>query len=192
MTLRSCAAMIVRSPDDAVAAANRWYVDRGGVDARLCLGQAHVAAGRWAAAAVAFTQGADDAGRTDDPRAAHLYVQAGNAWLAAGEPIQARGGFDAALSLTTMSDELRGEALIDRARAHVETNNLPAARADLDRGVGLVPADPFGWYASASLAARMGDLVRARTDIAKAAGLAPTDPGIRTLAASLAAPVPSR
>ena len=67
---------------------------------------------------------------------------------------------------------------------------LVAARRDLDAGIALVPADPFGWYASASLAARAGDLARARADIAKAASLAPDDAGIRTLSASLAKPAP--
>ena len=95
-----------------------------------------------------------------------------------------------ALALAAMSDELRGETLIDRARAHVAANDLTAARRDLDAGIALVPADPFGWYASASLAARAGDLARARTDVAKAASLAPDDAGIRTLSASLAKVAP--
>lgn len=186
MTLGSCAAMVRTSPDAAIAAANRWTLT-GGIDARLCLAQAYVARERWAAAGAAFAQAAADAVRANDLRAPHLHVQAGNAWLAGDDPVRARGAFDAALALASMSDALRGEALIDRARAHVAAGDLKAARTDLDAGIALVPADPFGWYASASLAARAGDLSRARADIAKAAGLAPDDAGIRTLSASLAA-----
>ena len=106
--------------------------------------------------------------------------------LAADDAAKAIGSLDAALALAAMSDELRGETLIDRARAHVAAGDLTAARRDLDAGIALVPADPFGWYASASLAARAGDLARARTDVAKAATLAPDDGGIKTLQASLA------
>ncbi len=192
MTLPACAAMVRSTPDAAIAAANRWTIEGGGVDARLCLGQAYVVRERWAAAAAAFAQAADEAVRAHDDRAAHLHVQAGNAWLAADNAKLAREAFDAALALATMSDMLRGETLIDRARADVAANDLAAARTDLDRGLALVPADPFGWYASASLAARAGDTVRARTDIAKATSLAPGDADIGKLSASLAGPAPAR
>lgn len=188
MTLARCAALGRTAPDVAIAAANRWTVERGGIEARLCLGQAFVAAERWGAAADAFGQAADLASRAADPRAAHLHVQSGNARLAAEDPARAIAAFDAALALATMSASLRGETLIDRARAHVAAGDLKSARVDLDAGVALVPADPFGWYASASLAAREGDLARARTEIARAAGLAPDDTGIKMLLASLAAP----
>jgi len=188
MTLPACAALVKIAPSQAVDAANRWYIDRGGIDARLCLAQAYVASDRWAAAATAFGQAADDAERADDERAVHLRVQSGNAWLAADDAKLAIAAFDRALTLAAMSEALRGETLIDRARAHVASNDLKAARVDLDRGVALVPGDPFGWYASASLAAREGDLARARADIATAAGLAPDDEGIKTLSRALAAP----
>ena len=188
MTLRDCAALVKREPARAVDTANRWTLEGGGIDARLCLAQAYIANERWAAAAAAFTQGADDAIRAGDGRATHLRVQAGNAWLAADDAAKAISAFDGALVLAAMSDPLRGETLIDRARAHVAAGDLKAARVDLDAGVALVPTDPFGWYASASLAAREGDFARARADIARAAGLAPDDAGIKSLAAALVEP----
>lgn len=186
MTLGACAGLVKSAPDQAIAAANRWAIDGGGIDAGLCLAQAYVARERWPAAAGAFAQTASDAVRAGDARAADLHVQAGNAWLAAEDPAKAIAAFDAALALATMSGPLRGETLIDRARAHVAAGDLKAARTDLDAGMALVPADPFGWYASASLAARAGDLAKARADVAQAAKLAPEDAGIKTLAASLA------
>lgn len=188
MTLARCAGLVRTVPARAVDAANRWTLEGGAIDARLCLGQAYVASDRWAAAAVAFARAADDAIRTVDDRAAHLRVQSGNAWLAADEPAKAIAALDGALALATMSDGLRGEALIDRARANVAAGDLVTARTDLDAGIALVSADPFGWYASASLAARAGDQARARTDIAKALALAPGDADIKALSAALAAP----
>lgn len=186
MTLATCAGQVKTSPDAAIAAANRWTIEGGGIDARLCLGQAYVARERWAPAAAAFAGAATDAVRARDDRAAHLHVQAGNAWLAADDAAKAVAAFDAALALASMSDPLRGETLIDRARAHVAGGDLLAARRDLDSGIALVPADPFGWYASASLAARTGDLTRARADVARAQGLAPEDAGIKALQGALA------
>jgi Tfp pilus assembly protein PilF len=61
-----------------------------------------------------------------------------------------------------------------------------AARADIDKGLALVPADPFGWYLSAALARRQGDLVRARKDIAKAVELAPAEASILLEAGNVA------
>lgn len=192
MTLVRCAGLVRTAPPRAIEAANRWTLEGGGIDARLCLGQAYVASDRWAPAAAAFAQAADDATRAGDDRAAHLRVQSGNAWLAADQPAKAIAALNGALALASMSDGLRGEALIDRARANVAANDLAAARTDLDAGIALVPDDPFGWYASASLAARAGDQARARTDIAKALALAPSDADIRTLSVSLAVPSPPR
>lgn len=189
MTLARCAGLVKTAPARAIDAANRWTLEGGAIDARLCLGQAYVANDRWAAAASAFAAAADDATRARDDRAAHLRVQSGNAWLAANEAAKAIAALNGALALATMSDGLRGEALIDRARAHVAGGDMAAARTDLDAGVALVPEDPFGWYASASLAARVGDAARARIDIGKALALAPGDAEIKALSASLAAPL---
>jgi len=105
-------------------------------------------------------------------------VQSGNAWLAGGDPAKARRAFDAALATDGLSPELRGEVYFDRARAAVGQEDLTSARADIDKGLALVPGDPFGWYLSAALARRAKDLVRAKADIAKATDLAPNDADI--------------
>ena len=48
------------APDAAIAAANRWTIEGGGIDARLCLAQAYIARERWPAAAAAFGPGVPD------------------------------------------------------------------------------------------------------------------------------------
>ncbi len=72
-------------PKRAVAAANAWRAEGGGLPPRQCLGLACVALERWAPAATAFEQAARDAEAAQDPRRADFWVQAGNAWVAAGE-----------------------------------------------------------------------------------------------------------
>lgn len=182
----SCAAAIAATPEKAVAIANDWRIKGGGLDARQCLGQAYAKLGRWAPAATAFEQAAMDAQLSKDPRQADFWVQSGNAWLAAGDAAKARKALDQALIAGIAAPELEGEAYLDRARALVALDDPTGARADLDKGLGLVPGDPFGWYLSAALAQRAGDLARARADIAKAVAGAPDDAGVLLLAGNIA------
>jgi tetratricopeptide (TPR) repeat protein len=145
-----------------------------------------VALERWAPAAIAFEQAALEAERGNDPRRADLWVQSGNSWLAANDGGKARKAFDAALATTLLAPELRGEVHLDRGRAGVALGDLAGARADINKGLELVPADPFGWYLSAALAQREGNLARARSDIAKAVQLAPADAPVLLLAGNIA------
>ena len=172
---QSCTALVKSQPENGVASANDWLLKGGGVLARQCLGLGYTALGRWAPAATAFEQAAREAETKKDGRVADLWVQSGNAWLAAGDAAKAKAALDAALAATTLSAELRGEAHLDRARAAVQLGDLVAARRDIDEGLKLVPADPFAWYLSSALALRESNLARAKADSAKALALAPDD-----------------
>lgn len=183
---RACQALVRSAPESAIAEASGWQVQGGGIDARQCLGLAYVALERWSEAAGVFEQAARDARLAGDARLPDLWVQAGNAWLAGGDGTRALAAFDSALAAANLTDELRGEAHLDRARALVELGNPAGARQDLDRAIQLVAADPMAWYLSAALAARQDDLARARTDIARAMQLAPDSPDIALLAGTLA------
>jgi tetratricopeptide (TPR) repeat protein len=182
---RACAETARADPQAGVEAANAWLVESGALHARQCLGLAYVGLERWAPAATVYEQAAEAAG-PGDPRAADFLVQAGNAWLAGGESTRAVEALDRALATTHLTDELRGEVHLDRARALVALGNAEGARGDLDRGLALVPADPFGWYLSAALAQRQGDLARARADIGRARERAPDDPDVLLLAGTIA------
>jgi tetratricopeptide (TPR) repeat protein len=183
---RSCTDLVRQSPDKAIAAADAWRLKGGGLEARQCLGLAYSAAERWAPAAAAFEQAAREAENKKDASSADFWVQSGNAWLAAGQPANAVKALDAALASASLKAELRGEAHLDRARAGVALGDLAGARADMDKGLALVPADPLGWYLSAALARRQGDLPRARTDIARAVELAPREAIILVEAGNIA------
>ena len=183
---QSCTALIKTAPEKAIETANEWRIAGGGAFARQCLGLAYSALQRWAPAATAFEQGARDAEKAKDASAADFWVQSGNSWLAAGDGLKARQAFDAALAGTSLSPELRGEAHLDRGRAGVLLGDLAGARADIDRGLKLVPADPFAWYLSSALALREEKLARAREDIAKAISLAPDDADVLLQAGNVA------
>ena len=183
---QSCAALVASAPEKAVADASDWQVKGGGLSARQCLGLAYSALGRWAPAATAFEAGAREAETRRDPRLADFWVKAGNAWLADNQPARARTAFDAALATASLTTAMRGEVHLDRGRAGVALGDLPRARADIDRGLELVPADPFAWFLSSALAMREKNLTRAQNDIAKAMQLAPDDADVLLQAGTVA------
>ncbi len=183
---RACVARVRENPEQAIQAASAWRIDGGGVYARLCLGLAYVALDRWGPAATVYEQAAAEAQNAGDSRRADFLVQAGNAWIAAGEPTRAVLALDAALATANLTDELRGEVHLDRARAMVALNNLTAARLDIDRAVALVAGDAMAWYLSAELARRENNLARAQTDIQRAMALAGDNPDIVLLAGTIA------
>lgn len=183
---KACMALVKSAPEKALDHAGAWRLKGGGLSARQCLGLAYAALERWASAATAFEQAAAEAETARDPRGGDFWAQAGNSWLAGGDPAKARKAFDAALAGTALSPALRGEAHLDRARAAVALGDIPSARADIQKGLELVAADPFAWYLSAALARREGDLPRARADIAKALELAADDADVQLEAGNIA------
>lgn len=135
------------------------------------------ARGDFAAAAQGFEEAAK-AGSDKDPAVARAYAAAGNMWIAANEPGKAALDLDQALSRPGLEAEQRGEALLDRARAAAEQNDLRTARAKLSEAAATIAEDPFYWYVSASLAIRENDAATAKAAIGKALVLAPNDPTI--------------
>ncbi len=182
----ACAALVKSAPDKAAEMASAWSARGGGLKSLQCLGLALSRLERWSPAATAFEQAALEAQAKKDPALADLWVQAGNSWLAAGDPAKARKAFDAALGVPTLAAELRGEVHLDRARAAVAVGDLALARADIDQGLKLVPNDPFAWYLSSALALREEKVARAREDIARAVSLAPDDADVLLQAGTVA------
>ena len=181
-----CTALVTSDARQALAIANDWLMKGGGIFARQCAGQAYVALEQWEAAASAFTEAARASEADLDPRRADFWVQAGNAWLAAGEGAKAREAFDKALATALLTPQLRGEVYLDRGRAGVLLNDIAGARSDINQGLKLVPEDPFGWYISSALALKEGLLARAQDDIAEAVRLAPEDPNLLVHAGNVA------
>jgi tetratricopeptide (TPR) repeat protein len=184
--LGACSALVRTAPQQALDDANAWLSARGGLPARQCAGLAYVALQQWAAAATVYEQAAQDAEAANLAARADFRVQAGNAWLAAGEAQRALQALDAALATPGIAPALRGGALLDRARAQVALGRAPAARADIDQALQLVPADPLAWYLSAALARRETNATRAATDIARAQTLGADNPDILLLAGTIA------
>lgn len=182
----ACVNLLQSDAPAAQADAEKWRQENGGLPALHCLALTFVAQDRFGPAVTTFEQAAKMALLNRDGRAAYFYVQAGNAAVAGDDPSRARGLFDSALALPTLSSAQKGETHLDRARADVVLNDLAGARADIDAALKLVPADPMGWLLSATLARRMGDLKRAEGDIATAMAKAPDDAAVAYEAGNIA------
>ena len=183
---RNCLALARTAPARAIGQAQAWLGSGGGVNAAQCLGLAWAAQEKWSEAAAAFEAAAKDADARQDRRRADLRVEAGNAWLAAGDSARARQAFEAALATRLLAPQLEGEVHLDLGRAAAAANDLAAARTHIDKGLAMVPKDPFGWYLSAALARKQADLDLARQHIARAVSLAPDDAAILLEAGNIA------
>src|SRR5215213_1089525 len=183
---RDCLALSRTAPARAAGQAEAWLASGGGIMAAQCLGLALSAQEKWPEAAAAFEAAAKDAEARQDKSRGDLLVEAGNAWLAAGDAAKARTAFDAALATRLLAPQLEGEVHLDLARAAAASNDLAGARLHIDKGLALVPKDAFAWYLSAALARKQADLPRAREHIAKAIALAPDDAAILLEAGNIA------
>lgn len=182
----ACAALAETDPARAIEQAGTWRLSGGGAAARHCEALAFVAQKRWLPAATAFEAAARDADNKADGRAGNLWVQAGNAALAAGDPVRARTAFDAALVRGQAAGADLGEIYLDRSRARFGAGDKKGAREDIDTALKLVPADPLAWLLSATLARQSGDLERAATDIAEAQTRSPDDSQVALEAGNIA------
>ncbi len=182
-----CLDQIGQDPAKAVAFANQWQIENGGVAARQCLGLAYVAQGRWLPAMSIFEQAAQIAERNREPvRAARLWVLAGNAALAGAQPANARRYLETALASGNLAGLDAGEAYLDHARALVMLRDMKGARTSIDQALKLAPSDPLAWLLSATLARREGNLQRAEADITEALKRSPDDASVALEAGNIA------
>jgi tetratricopeptide (TPR) repeat protein len=183
----ACVELARTDPAAAQREAARWRIAGGAWFAQACAGLAHAQAADWPAAARAFEAAAREAETGRDARGARYWAQAGNAWLAAGDPAKAIAALDGALATGSLAGLQRGEAQLDHARALVATGALEAARTGIDLALTNAGDDPLAWLLSATLARRMDDLPRARKDIAEALRRAGDDAAVQLEAGNIAA-----
>ena len=182
-----CAALTQSDPAAARAEAGRWRISGGRYFARQCAGLAFATEKNWPAAAAEFEEAAREAQVAKDTRAANYWAQAGNAWLASGQPAKARVALDSALTAGSLTGLPLGEAQLDHARALVAAGELDAARSDLDLALTTAADDPLAWLLSATLARRMGNMPRAKLDIAQALKRSADDASVQLEAGNIAA-----
>ena len=204
---RGCLSKAQAAPSDAVLEAEAW-AKRGGGVAALVVGL-RAAATRGAAlrgalasvvaafllagpyylgvAQTASRQPAEGA-RTLEAAAqaaakpaltAELLAQAGNAWLLADRPAEARTALSRAIALAQAEPERLAEMLVDRARAAASTQDWPASIADLRSATRELPKRADIWLLLATAQRHTGDAAGAAGAVEQAFALDPDDPAIR-------------
>lgn len=182
-----CATLAQTNPGRAIAVAQAWRVEGGGILARNCLALAQFESGNYNAALESFAAAARDATRAPDTRAEaeRIWLNAANAGLMAGRPAAVAVMVDEALSLPPAADIaarlmlLKAEALVDLKQ---EAAALPVIEAALVQDADV----PNGWLLKATLARRLGKLPLAEAAILEAGRRTPGDPAVSYEAGNIA------
>ena len=172
----TCSALALRDAGRAIAVAQAWRIEGGGILARHCLAIGQFEAGDYTAALESFAAAARDAMRAPDTReeAAKLWLAGANAGLIAGRPAAVAVMVDEALAMPPVDAVaaqlmlLKAEALVDLKR---EGDALPVIEAALGRDADV----PNGWLLKAALARRLGRLAQAEMAILEAAKRTPVE-----------------
>lgn len=133
--LEACVAKIETDPENAYEDALAWSFEGNRPGARQCTALALIELGNYETGAdrlVALANSTD--GGTLEQRAIYL-SQAGQAWIMAGAPEEAVLAFSDALKLAPGTVEL----LVDRASAHMMTEDWDKALSDLDLALANSP-----------------------------------------------------
>ena len=184
---QECIAHAANDAASTIVEAQLWLKENGGFLGQECLATALASDFKFVQAAPVFVQAAKGAEAAGDSRAATFWAQAGNAAIAADQPLDAIIALDAALASPALTNAERGDVLIDKARALVAAKREKDADSLLAEARRIAPENAVGWLMSATLKRRLGDLTQAQGFISTAASLAPREPAIALEAGNIAA-----
>jgi tetratricopeptide (TPR) repeat protein len=168
---RRCMADSTANPGAALADAENWVREKGGVPAEHCAGSALFNLKRYAEAGTRLDRIAGGPAKLDVEFRAALFNQAGNAWLVAGDGARAVQSFSGALALSANDADLYA----DLARAQAMRRNWHEVVLDLNAALKLSPrrADLLVLRASARRALKFYE--DAKLDIEAALKIKPGD-----------------
>lgn len=168
-----CLAMAHSEPAAALTKAENWRSAGGGFPADHCAAVALVELKRYAEAAQRLEAMAGAMMASDPSLRADALEQAGQAWLLANKPDQAKAAIDAALAFKHDDPDL----LIDRAQTYAEVGKYWDAIDDLNRAIDQAPYRADALIFRASAYRRLPDGIDlALQDVEQALKLAPDMP----------------
>lgn len=184
----ACMALVKTDPGRAVANAQAWRIEGGGVPARHCLALAQFASQDYSAALKSFEGAASQSESARDGEAVALWRQAADAAMLASQPGEAVRFLNRALApgVSELSPRAEAALRLTRAEALVDLKREPEAAADLAAVTARDPANADGWLLKATLARRMNDLATAETAIMAAATRRPDDAAVQYEAGNIA------
>jgi tetratricopeptide (TPR) repeat protein len=169
-----CVALIQSNPDHAYEEGMAWAAETHTLGGYRCAAMALVAENRADEGARRLESLATTINPDQPALRAELFSQAGNAWLLAHEPGQARSAFTRAITTVQSDRENLPDLLIDRATAYAVERDYRHAEEDLSQSLDIRPNDALALRLRAT--ARMH---QSAFDLAEADALAATriEPG---------------
>ena len=164
-----CMNLARREPARVLPAAEKWLAEGGGMGARHCVAIATLESGRHAQAAALLEAITRDMGQERPGLRAELWVQAGQAWLDAGQATNSVTAQTRALELKANDADL----WIDRGLSYAAQRAWPQAIADFDRAAGLDSNSVEALVLRAAAWRNAGDSAKALIDAGRALKMAP-------------------
>lgn len=169
---QNCMILARDAPTDGLESAMSWAARDGGDGARHCAAVALIGLGQYRAAAQRLERLAADLRAGNAALSLDVLVQAGQAWILAGDNTRAHAVQSAALAIDPDNVEL----LLDRGITLATAKNYWEAVDDLNRALELAPARPDLLILRASAYRYLDAFDLAREDIALALARAPNSP----------------
>lgn len=170
-----CVAQIDADAARAYEEAMAWAAEARALDAYRCAALALSAQNRNDEAARRFESLAATISPDYAGARAELFSQAGNAWLLARQPEQARSALTRAIVTVESQPALLPDLLIDRARAYAMEGNYQAAEQDLSRALDLRSEDTLALRLRASARMHQNAFDLAEADAQRSFALAATE-----------------
>jgi len=170
-----CLDLIENNPERAYEEGMAWAAETQALGGYRCAALALVAQHRYAEGARRLQSLAGAVSTVDPGTRAELFSQAGNAWLLARQPGQARSAFTQAISTMAPGAQELPDLYIDRARAYAMEADYRHAEEDLSRALDLRPNDPLALRLRASARMHQSAFQLAEADALQALTISTTE-----------------
>lgn len=170
-----CLALIETNPADAYEEGMAWAAEAQSVHAYRCAAMALIAQNRFPEGARRLQSLASAVNPENTALRSELWSQAGNAWLLAREPGQARSNFTRAIVTLESEPQQLPDLLIDRARSYAMERDWRLAEEDLSRSLDIRPEDPLALRLRAAARMYQRSYELAEADARAAIRLEPTN-----------------
>jgi tetratricopeptide (TPR) repeat protein len=145
-----CIALIDEDAQRAYEEGMAWAAEGQALNAFRCAAMALIAQERYPEAARRLSSLATAVNPADTSLRAELFSQAGNTWLLARDPAQARSAFTRAITTMAPGAAELPDLYIDRARAYALEGDFRLAEEDLSRALDQRANDPLALRLRAS------------------------------------------
>ena len=172
---QACLAHIERNAAGAYEEAMAWAAEAQSLNAYRCAAMALVAQDRHEDGARRLESLAVALNPAQAALRADLLSQAGNAWLLARQPAQARSALTRAIATVESTPEQLPDLLIDRARAYAMEQDWRLAEEDLSRSLDIRPDTALALRLRASARMHQSAFDLAEADALAAARLEPAN-----------------